>query len=305
MGKQNERIRIRKQQRSRSRWLVVTGVILVLAAVLWFVFFSRQSNENSALAISRLRTNDFHSLAFSPTEPNTIFFGHHGGLLVSQNGGKDWQPTALTNTDAMALGIPPSSPQTMYAAGHNVFVKSSDGGKTWQSVSNNLPGLDIHAFAVDPENADKIFAYIVSFGLFGSADGGVSWEALSLTAPTSIHSLSMGKDDQTLYATAGGAGLWESQDGGQTWAPIQNVPDNGAIAVSYVHENGRLYVTTLGNSPGLYVSDDNGQSWKATSLKGTLLAVAVSPLDPEHIIAVNDQGEVFASRDGGNSWLDE
>ncbi len=170
---------------------------------------------------------------------------------------------------------------------------------------DNLPGLDIHAFAVDPENAERIFAYIVSFGLFGSENGGMSWEALSLSAPASVHGLAVGKDFQTLYAAAGGAGLWESQDGGQTWAPIQNVPDNGAIAVTYVHENGRLYVTTLGNSPELYVSDDNGQSWKAAGLNGTLLAVAVSPLDPEHIIVVNDQGEVFASRDGGNSWLDE
>lgn len=305
MSKQKERIRRRKDQQSRSSWLMVMGVIFVLAAVLWFAFSSRQANKNSTLSISRLTTNDFHSLAFSPTEPDTIFFGHHGGLLLSQNGGKDWKPAALTNTDAMALGVPPSNPQTMYAAGHNVFVKSSDGGKTWQSIPADLPGRDIHAFAVDPENADRIFAYIVSFGLFGSEDGGMSWEALSLTVPSSILGLTVGKDDQTLYATAGGAGLWESQDGGQTWVPVQSTPDNGAIVVTYVHENERLYVTTLGNSPGLYVSNDNGQNWKATSLKGTLLAVAVSPLDPEHIITVNDQGEVFASRDGGNSWLDE
>ena len=305
MTKQKERTRRRKQQQSRSRWLMVTGVILILAAVLGFVFSSRQSNKNSTLSISRLTTSDFHSVAFSPTEPDTIFFGHHGGLLISQNGGKDWRPTALTNTDAMALGVPRSSPQTMYAAGHNVFVKSIDGGKTWQSVSNNLPGLDIHAFAADPENANKVFAYVVSFGLFSSEDGGISWEALSLTAPSSITGLTVGQNGQTLYAAAGGAGLWQSQDGGQTWLPIQNVPDNGAIAVAYAHGNGRLYVTTLGNSLGLYASDDNGQSWKATSLKETLLAVAVSPLDPDHIIAVNDQGEVFASRDGGVSWSDK
>lgn len=34
------------------------------------------------------------------------------------------------------------------------------------------------------------------------------------------------------------------------------------------------------------------------------LTIAISPLDPDHIVVVNDQGEVFASRDGGASWSD-
>ena len=40
-------------------------------------------------------------------------------------------------------------------------------------------------------------------------------------------------------------------------------------------------------------------------LMNTLLAVAISQLDPDHVIAVNNQGEVFASRDGGISWSNE
>ena len=75
--------------------------------------------------------------------------------------------------------------------------------------------------------------------------------------------------------------------------------------MTYVRANGRLYVTTLGNSAGLYVSDDKGQSWKPTRMNGTLLAIAISPLDPDHIIVVNDQGEVFASHDGGLTWSDK
>ena len=305
MSKQKERMRKKKQQKTRSGWLMAAGVIIVLAAGLWIVFSSRQSSKNSIPPISRLSTNDFHSLAFSPTEPETVFFGHHDGLLVSQNGGKDWQPTALTNTDAMALGVSPSSHQTMYAAGHNVFVKSDDGGKTWQSVPADLPGLDIHAFAVDPENPNKVFAYVVSFGLFGSEDGGIRWESLSVTVPASIHSLTLGEDGQTLYAAAGGAGLWQSQDGGQTWMPVQNIPANGAIAVAYVRANNRLYLTTLDPAAGLYYSDDGGQTWASTGLNDTLLAVAISELDPDHVIAVNDQGKVFASRDSGISWSGE
>ena len=306
MSKQKERERIRiKKKQQRSRQLIAGGIVLVLMVGLAFLLFNRGTDNSSARAISRLTTADFHSLAFSPTEPQTIFFGHHNGLLVSHNGGKDWKPTTLNNADAMAIAFPSSDPKIMYAAGHNVFFKSIDGGKTWDAVSTNLPGLDIHGFTVDPENANQVYAHVVGFGIFGSQDGGSTWTLLSDSAPPSTFNLAVGENSETLYAAAAQAGLWKSQDGGRTWKPVQNAPDSGAVAVASVPAQGRLYVTTLGDLAGLYVSNDEGQSWKPLGLNGTFMAIAISLLDPDHIIAVNDQGEVFASRDGGVSWSDK
>jgi len=305
MSKQKERMRRKQQQGVQSRWLITTGLVLALVIVLWFVFSSRQPENNGVRPISRLTTADFHSLAFSPTEPETLFFGHHGGLLVSRNGGKDWSPTALSDADAMALAIPLSTPQIMYAAGHDIFFKSNDGGETWKSVDTNLPGTDIHGFTVDPENANQVYAHVVGFGIFGSNDGGNTWSQLSSAVPSSTFNLTVGENSQTLYAAAGQAGFLRSTDSGQTWSMGNEVPDDGAIAVIYSPTSGRLYVSTLGDQAGLYLSDDNGQTWTFAGLKGTILAIAVSPLDSNHLVVVNDEGQVFASRDGGFSWLDE
>lgn len=306
MSKQRERERIRlKKQQQGSRQLMVGGIVLILIAGALFLFLNKNSESSGVRAISRLSTGDFHSLAFSPTEAETIYFGHHGGLMVSHNGGKDWESTALKNADAMALAIPLSDPQRMYAAGHDVFYTSTDGGMTWNSVQTNLPGTDIHGFVVDPENADHVFAHVVGFGIFGSEDGGNAWSLLSDAVPTSTFNLAVGETAQTLYAAAGEEGLWVSENAGETWSKLPDGPDAGALAVTFVRADGRLYVSTLGNTAGLYVSGDGGQTWTFTGLNGTVLAIAISPLDPDHIVAINDQGEVFASRDGGTSWLDE
>ncbi|MCI0554958.1 MAG: YCF48-related protein, partial [Anaerolineae bacterium] len=186
MSKQQERERVRikkKQQKSRSYWLIGAGVALIVIVGVWFVFSNQGSVNPPAQPISKLSTADFHSLAFSLTEPETVFFGHHNGLLMSQNGGKDWESTALKNADAMALALPLSDPRIMYAAGHDVFFKSNDGGETWNPVSTDLPGTDIHGFTVDPENANHVYAHVVGFGIFGSEDGGNTWTQLSSAVP--------------------------------------------------------------------------------------------------------------------------
>lgn len=305
MVKQKELLRRKHQQKTTSVGLIAVGLILILVFGLWIILSKGQSGNADALPISQLTTNDFHSLAFSAVDPETIFFGHHGGLLISKNGGKEWDSSTLKNIDAMALALPSSNPKVLYAAGHDVFFKSNDGGETWESIATNLPGSDIHGFAVDPDDDRKVYAHIVGYGVYGSQDGGHTWVILSENIPPSTFNLVLGKDADTLYAAAGEAGLWKSLDAGKTWSVIQTIPDNGAIAVTYSRSNGRLYVTTIGNLAGLYASDDNGQSWTPLELSGILLAVAVSPLDQNHIVTVNDQGQVFASRDGGNSWKDQ
>ena len=302
MKKQNKKINKKRQAQTQSRWLIFAGIVLALTAGIWIVFSSGQSANSEIKPISRMNTNDFHSLAFSLTAPETIYFGHHGGLMVSNNGGEDWEKTSLNGVDAMALGLPSSNPQIMYAVGHDVFYKSTDAGETWNSVSTNLPGTDIHGFTVDPENENRVFANVGGYGIFGSQDGGETWEVLSTTAPPSTFNLAVGENSQALYVAAGQAGLWKSVDGGKTWLVESQTPDEGVVAVVYVRENNRLYISTAGAASGLYFSDDNGVTWNQLGANGVFTAIAVSPLDPNHIIVVNDQGEVFATRDSGITW---
>jgi photosystem II stability/assembly factor-like uncharacterized protein len=290
------------QQRNLILWLIIGGTVLVTIITAWRLV-STSSSNSSPRALSRLTASDFHSLAFSPSEPDTIYFGHHYGLMISRDGGLNWEATTLQNADAMALAAPPANPQILYAAGHNVFFKSTDGGATWGSVATNLPGLDIHGFAADPQNADLVFAHIVGFGgLFHSQDGGATWTALPASMPAATFSLITGETGQTLYAAAGNAGLWRSLDAGESWAQLPGTPGEAVVALAYNSMNKRLLISTYGGDAGLYASDAAGDTWKALGLKANVMAVASSPHDPNRLIAVDERGWVYASRDGGVTW---
>lgn len=299
--KQIEQRRQHARQRQARLW--VGGGVVIAALGLAFVWWTTRGGASSGgTPIGRISANDFHSLAFSPTEPDTVFFGHHGGLMVSRDGGRSWQATTLQDADAMALAAPAADPQTIYAAGHGVLFRSSDGGVTWESLIANLPGSDIHGFAADSANANAVFAHVVGSGVWGSQDGGGTWTLLSSGAPPSTFNLAVGQTAQTLYAAAGEAGLWRSQGGGQAWERLANAPGDGVVAVAYHTAAERLFITTLGAEAGLYASEDEGATWSSLGLKGTLVAMAVSPQDAGRLLAVDGQGRVYASRDGGTTW---
>lgn len=303
MSRREKQHKGRGRSRSYTRWILLAG--LVAAAGVGALWAMRSGGGAAATVepISRLGTRDFHSLAFAPGDPNTVYFGHHGGLLVSRDGGRDWLPTSLENADAMALAAPPADPQLMYAAGHNVFYKSEDGGRTWRQAPNDLPGLDIHGFAADPEQPDLVYAHVVGFGLFRSEDGGETWELRS--SSLRALNLTVGETSESLYATAAQSGLLHSTDGGRTWSDFPTLPGEGAVAVAFDRSTGWLYVTTFGRDAGLYRWSQQQESWQSLGLEATLLALAVSPDDPRRLIAVDDEGWVYASRDGGETWLDE
>jgi photosystem II stability/assembly factor-like uncharacterized protein len=283
-------------------WLAVGGALVIGGLLIGRLLNTGENRQ----AISRLSTGDFHSLAFSPTQLETVFFGHHGGLMVSQDGGRSWRAAALQNADAMALAISAADPTIMYAAGHAVLLKSTDQGASWQPITHDLPGTDIHGFTVNPDQAATVYAHVVGqLGIFRSDDGGETWAALPAAMPASTFNLAVGPTAQILYATAGQAGLWRSADGGQNWSQVPGVPGEGAIAVAYNRANHRLYVTTLGNSAGLYASNDNGATWQTLKLSGKLMAIASSPLNPNRLMAVDDQGWVYASGDAGATWLNK
>lgn len=281
----------------RNFWVIVAVVALgaVIAFAWWFA-----SSATDPGAIATLNTRDYHSLAFHPNNPDMLYFGHHGGMMQSSDGGKSWIPLASLQQDAMSIAIPRDDPNIITIAGHNVLSTSSDGGKTWRAPTTNLPGTDIHAFVVNPNNAREFYAFVAGFGLFKSEDGGVMWSSLSRGVPTSTTSVVIRSDaPQTIFLGSGQQGLFKSSDGGVTWAAVSSNAFQSAIALA-LNDRNELYVAS---EQGVFKSADSGVTWTRLNVDtGVALALGISPSNPQRLAVVNDKGQVFRSDDGGATW---
>ena len=132
--------------------------------------------------------------------------------------------------------------------------------------------------AVDPNNPDIVYVGTSDEGLFGSSDGGKSWDRLSGVAHPRVTAVAVSPVDGGLYAGTEPSSLFVSQDGGESWRELEE----------------------LKNLP-------SAPSWSFPPRPWTshVRSLALSPEDPNLIVAGIELGGVVRSTDGGESWQDQ
>lgn len=265
-----------------------TGLLLLAISVI------RAFPPTEPVAWARLGTADVHSLAFAPGSTDQLFFGHHGGLLESRDGGRTWAPLPVT---ADAMGMRPAADDSIVIAGHDVFIGSSDGGRTWAPFRADLPNIDIHAFARDPLEPRRMWVYLAEGGVYGSTDGGSHWTRVYdghipfLAATTDGSSVA-------LVGIEPFQGFARSTDGGRTWKLVSR-PEAFPTYSLAATQDGR--VVALGMSEGLLRSVDGGATWTAIRLPGPAFAITLSD-DGRTMALVTRSTDFYRSEDGGRSW---
>lgn len=277
--------------------------VVLLGLGVWSVMSSSGNGAGTAgnvQPIATISAPDVHSLLVDPQDPEHILFGSHSGVKESHDGGFSWEDGELRNVDAMQLTSSPAAPETFYATGHDVFQVSRDGGQSWQPVSHNLPSTDIHGFAQDPSDPQRLYAFVVGAGIFTSQDGGTTWAALPSQPPGGGMHLALASDGSALYA-ATGEGLLTSTDQGATWSPLPAQPSGQIISLAIPASDPQtLYA---GTPNGLEKSTDGGKTWTALEPQGVpVIALTVPSANPDQVLFVSDTGAVYRSDDGGVTW---
>lgn len=256
------------------------------------------------LAGNREASGRITGIAADPSNPNVIYVAATGGgVWKTADGGTTWTPlTDAQSTLTMgAIAIAPSAPQTIYAgtgeadnSGDSLYgrgiLKSTDGGASWTLLNNNgvFDRLAVVKIAVDPGNANNVFA------------------AMSTN---------------TVLGASGNAGIWKSTDGGATWTNT-TTGINGVTGTTQFTDvivdptNGSRLFCAIGDdfggpANGVYVTTNAGGSWAISGNWpiGTqgVTRVAISKSNPQILYAaVADTSAALDSikktTDGGTTW---
>jgi photosystem II stability/assembly factor-like uncharacterized protein len=290
----------RQAERRLPGWAYALAAALVLAALSAGAFLlATQSGQESggpaASAAGLPQTSDYHSLLVAPANARHLFLGTHEGLYESLDGGRSWAQAALAGQDAMNLSH--GGVEIEWAAGHDVFAKSADGGSTWTDVQpEGLPSLDIHGFAVDPRNSERLYAAVAGQGLYRSDDGGASFELVSTSVGGAVMALAITPEGRILAGDME-QGLVASDDHGKTWRSLAQAAVVG-LAINPVDPK-----TILAGGPGILLSTDGGRSWRQVlTIEQGAGPIAWSRSDADLGYAVGFDRVLYRTNDRGRTW---
>jgi photosystem II stability/assembly factor-like uncharacterized protein len=299
----------RKLQKETRRWASLLPAALVAfgiaALAVGAVLLSASPGGQQTSTTDRPYVGGhLHSMAVDPTNPEKVMVGGHEGAAMSSDGGKTWrQITDLEGADPMGWVVSPDEPAKMYAGGHPGFYRSEDGGKTWSQDNSGLPGTDVHALGMEPQNPNHLYAYIVGHGIYRSEDAGEGWAPVNSEIGTMGPILVDPRDSYTLYLALEDMFL-KSDDTGKSWEQVGTIP--GDVA-TWVAQNRGAPDTFYAASGGVYKSADGGESWQQVGdgLLERVSVVEVAQSNPRVVYAgvlEGDTATVYRSEDGGKSW---
>ncbi len=174
-------------------------------------------------------------------------------------------------------------------------------GATSESPSAGATELEhVHGLSVDP--ADGTLYAGTHYGLFRLPEQGEATRVagrvqdfMGFTVAGPGHFLASGHPGEGQEGPSS-LGLIESADGGQTWQPLSLAGEADFHALEYRH--GQVY--GVNSLTGQFLVSDDKKTWDARS-DLPMADFAVSPTDPDVILATTEQG-LARSADGARSF---
>ncbi|HEX7355925.1 MAG TPA: exo-alpha-sialidase [Mycobacteriales bacterium] len=144
-----------------------------------------------------------HRIAMHPSRPDTLFMQKHWDVMRSDDAGEHWREVSgnLPSDFGFPIAVHAHEPETIYVVpiesdsyhyppeGKLRVYRSRTGGDEWEPLTTGLPQQDCYvnvlrdAMAVDGLDSCGIYVGTTGGQVYGSADGGDTWNAIARDLP--------------------------------------------------------------------------------------------------------------------------
>jgi hypothetical protein len=197
-------------------------------------------------------------------------------------------------------------------------------------------GACLHTVLTHPTDPDDVMVVMSAAGVYRTRDGGTSWAPANRGIQVAnipeeqrfpefgqcVHKVAFHPDHPQRLFAQNHFGVYRSENRGDSWAPIESgLPSNfGFAMVAHPHKPETLYCFPLQADAErfppqahlrVYRTENAGADWKPLSdglpvdpYYGAVLrdAMTTDAGDPAGVYFGTRLGEVYASRDEGDSW---
>ncbi len=222
-------------------------------------------------------TGRINCIVFDPTNSNTIWLGTpDGGLWKSTDAGSTWSTNTdlLTNLGISDIAIDPTNTQNMLIVTGDKFGYDDGTGNFWGGT--------------------------YSAGILKSTDGGITWNATSLTYAqtqyTTFQRVIIIPDYPNIVLAVASDGIWRSTDSGSNWTKIKT-----GTYYDLELNPGNSSISYTANKNSIYKSTDYGQTWSltytTTSTADGRVSLAVTDANSSVLYAWFENGYLYKSSD--------
>lgn len=175
-------------------------------------------------------TGPYGDVAVDPVQPGTLYLAAGGSLLRTVDNGQAWvgMPGFPVAPGArVKLAFDPADPRRLHVLSIAApefrtasLHTSTDAGATWvlRGAFTVPDGALPVQFVLDPLDGRRMRA-LVDAALYGSDDGGASWQVIATSAAERVAAFAFGDVAGSAFVAGAVNGVQRTRDGGASWEP--------------------------------------------------------------------------------------